>query len=409
MSEFIPYFIQVNGYLIVLWLFVEFSIKQSTNYRFIRFFLLLGIGLSTLLPLLKISSLSRVNSTAFVNSFVNEVIVQDASINYNQGLNWLGILFTIYLIGVIVQLIRFISSIIKLIKLHKLSQHAKDYREVPKSSVAFSFFNFIFIGSNLSEKNKQMVLKHELIHSKKLHSIDLLICEFLEIVFWFNPIIYKIQQQFVEQHEYEADDLSCSKNQPYIELLLQQNFDSFNHSFIHQFNTNHLKTRIMRLTTNTTKKVSAKAVTLSVFAFGVIFLTNCTPEKVDTDPTKSDIVEQPINTEIETTNSEIVKQPEKSAEFPGGIDALYSYIGNNITYPEKAKQDSISGTVYIQFTIDSEGNPKDYKVLRGINEELDEAALKVFKEMPKWTPAENEGKNVATLMTMPIKFQLPKK
>src|SRR5690606_17829495 len=57
----------------------------------------------------------------------------------------------------------------------------------------FSFFHYIFIGNlnELSEEEKHQIISHEMVHANKLHSIDILLIEFLRIVFWFNPLIKK--------------------------------------------------------------------------------------------------------------------------------------------------------------------------------------------------------------------------
>ena len=403
MSDQIAYFIQANTFLIVLWLGVEFGFKKSENYRFIRFYLIAGILLSLLLPFLKFSSFNELNNTALVSSALSEVSVLSEENHKQTVFNWLTILISIYLIGALFQLIRFVQSLIKIKLLYNLSKPVNNYREVQDSSVAFSFFKTVFLGSNLSDKDKEMTLKHELIHTQKLHSIDLIICEILLIVFWYNPFIYKIKDQFVIQHEFEADDLSCTENYSYIELLLQQNFNAYELSFIHQFNTNHLKSRIMRLTTNSTNKINKWAITISIMAFGVIFLSNCTVEDAESDHPEA------TKTSLENSAMDIVKQPEQAAEFPGGQEALYSFIVDNISYPVKAKQDNVEGTVYTQFIIDSKGDVKDIKVVRGVSQELDQAAVDVLKALPQWKPAENNGKKVNTLFTIPIKYQLPKK
>ena len=403
MSDQIAYFIQANAYLVVLWLGVEFGLKKSANYKFIRFYLLVGVVLSLLLPFLKFSGFSNISNTAMVSSALKEVSVIGQASQGTSAINWTSILIYIYFIGVLVQMIRFLHSLVKIGLVYKTSRPVDNYREIHDNSVAFSFFKMVFLGSKLSETDKKVALKHEWVHAQKLHSIDLIICELLSIVFWFNPVVYRIKEEFLAQHEFEADDLSCTENQSYIELLLQQNFNAYELSFIHQFNTNHLKSRIMRLTTNSTKKVSKWAVTMSIMAFAIIFLSNCS-----TDDSAGD---QPEATKASLENSamDIVKQPEKPAEFPGGNQALISFIGDNITYPEVAKENNIEGTVYMQFIIDMQGNPAAIEIVRGVSEELDQAAVDVLKAMPQWKPAEDKGKRVNTKFTLPIKYKLPKK
>ena len=85
-------------------------------------------------------------------------------------------------------------------------------------------------------------------------------------------------------------------------------------------------------------------------------------------------------------------------EFPGGMKALGKYVdGKNHHYPEDARKNKIEGKVMIQFIINADGTPSDFKVVQGIGYGCDEAAVEAFKKMPKWKPATVDGK--------PVKFR----
>jgi protein TonB len=95
-------------------------------------------------------------------------------------------------------------------------------------------------------------------------------------------------------------------------------------------------------------------------------------------------------------------------KFPGGEDAMFKYISNNIVYPKSAQKDGIAGTVYIYFIINKKGNVTSAEVKRGVRggEELNAEALRVIKEMPQWEPGYQNGKPVSVQLTLPIKFTL---
>jgi protein TonB len=121
------------------------------------------------------------------------------------------------------------------------------------------------------------------------------------------------------------------------------------------------------------------------------------------------------------TNTATDVQPEKSTEndvtfvsvehmpkFPGGEDAMFKYIGNNVVYPKAAQKAGISGVVYIYFIIDKLGNVTKAEVKRGVKggEELNAEALRVINSMPKWEPGYQNGKPASVQLTLPIKFVL---
>jgi TonB family protein len=96
-------------------------------------------------------------------------------------------------------------------------------------------------------------------------------------------------------------------------------------------------------------------------------------------------------------------------EFPGGDKAMVSFIGENIKYPEAAMNKGIQGKVYITFVVSETGVVENARVIRGVEASLDAEALRVIKSMPKWTPGQVKGKDVAVMYTVPIKFALEKK
>ena len=96
----------------------------------------------------------------------------------------------------------------------------------------------------------------------------------------------------------------------------------------------------------------------------------------------------------------------KVAEYPGGQTALFQYMGNNIQYSKEAQKEGISGKVIVQFTVKADGSIAYVIVKKGVSKALDTEALRVIKNMPDWTPAEKDGKAVASQMTLPIMFAL---
>ena len=98
--------------------------------------------------------------------------------------------------------------------------------------------------------------------------------------------------------------------------------------------------------------------------------------------------------------------PEVMAEFPGGKEALYQFLTDNIKYPESAKKKKIQGTVWVSFFIEKDGSISHVKVDHGISPELDKEAIRVVKLMPKWEPATQRGKPIRIATLLPVKFSL---
>ncbi len=118
---------------------------------------------------------------------------------------------------------------------------------------------------------------------------------------------------------------------------------------------------------------------------------------------------------IKLKNSIVIKNQEElffvveeMPMFPGGFPALKSYIYDNLEYPEKARQEGIEGEVTVEFIVNTEGKPEDIKVLRSTYEGFNNAALKVFKNMPAWEPGKQRGTVVRVKIQVPVEFKLDK-
>ncbi len=98
---------------------------------------------------------------------------------------------------------------------------------------------------------------------------------------------------------------------------------------------------------------------------------------------------------------------DQEAEYPGGIMALKKFIADNLKYPETAKEKGIQGKCYLQFIVSETGQVTNIKVKKGVVDctECDLEAIRVVKAMPKWTPAQKDGKNVNSTFNLPVSFK----
>jgi len=110
--------------------------------------------------------------------------------------------------------------------------------------------------------------------------------------------------------------------------------------------------------------------------------------------------------EEEPEEPEIFSIVEQMPEFPGGQAKMFKFISKNIKYPAMARENGISGTVFVMFVVNEDGAISDVQVRRGIGGGCDEEALRVVKKMPKWNAGKQRGKPVKVSFTLPIKFKL---
>lgn len=99
----------------------------------------------------------------------------------------------------------------------------------------------------------------------------------------------------------------------------------------------------------------------------------------------------------EPEEGDIVFKPDKVAQFPGGKDFLKSFLQKNLHYPPEALDMAIEGLVVVQFIVEKNGAISDVKVIRSNDPLLDAEAVRVVQSMPKWIPAEMDGKAVRSI------------
>ena len=110
--------------------------------------------------------------------------------------------------------------------------------------------------------------------------------------------------------------------------------------------------------------------------------------------------------EEEEEEAEVFFIVENMPEFPGGDLALRKHIADNVKYPEIAKENGLSGKVFVQFVINQRGEVENVKIARGVDPALDKEAIRVVQGLPKWKPGSQRGKPVKVSYTVPINFQL---
>lgn len=98
--------------------------------------------------------------------------------------------------------------------------------------------------------------------------------------------------------------------------------------------------------------------------------------------------------------------PDVKAEFTGGNEALKRYLTENLNYPKGAIRASVSGRVFVQFIVESNGKISSIEILKGIGFLCDEEAVRLVSQMPAWKPGQKNGLAVRTINTIPISFAL---
>ncbi len=367
MNAYVNYLIEANIGLVAFLLFYILLLSNETNFNFKRGFLLVGIGASLLFPFAKFTtasnalpSISNVLPSYFLPEIVinaNELsgVVAPSSVSYWVIALWIYLaIASLLLVILIIKVSRILSY---LQKSHTtLLEDKFKIIESDSELLTFSFFHFIFIGSTtaFSHEEKQQIIKHEITHATKFHSFDILLVEFLKIIFWFNPAVYYFKSLFTSIHEFQADQLAVDKQDvnQYCNLLARVALQSADYPIANHFNNSLTLKRIAMMKTAKTKlsrwKIAAIA---SVFA-GLFILVAC-QDQIINDITKngSTITQTDFPPEIA---ADIKAYKEKS---PSGKDqGTITYITGDADEIKKLTSSVYAGQVIIKtYSFDESG------------------------------------------------------
>lgn len=112
---------------------------------------------------------------------------------------------------------------------------------------------------------------------------------------------------------------------------------------------------------------------------------------------------KPVETPKPVNDNNVYNSVDELPSFPGGIS---QWLSQNLQYPPIAQENGIQGTVVVQFVVEKNGSLSDVKVIRSKDPSLDNEALRVVRNMPKWKPGKLNGSPVRVSFTLPITFKL---
>lgn len=89
-----------------------------------------------------------------------------------------------------------------------------------------------------------------------------------------------------------------------------------------------------------------------------------------------------------------------------GVDHLYQFLEANLRYPTEALNDSIEGSVMVQFTVSIDGKVTNINIQQSLGEYFDQEAVRLINSMPEWNPATINGKPVNSKVQIPLFFEI---
>jgi len=369
------YFFQANIYLVIFYLFYILLLKNETYFRLNRFYLLSAVFSAFVIPYLRLEwlTMDAVGQSLHLNI---AVILSGAAPPQPGSFNWQKIVIPIYFAGTS------FAAVLLAFKLWRM----KHVLNNPVKGVAFSFFRHKRIDMQLP--GYETINKHEEAHITQLHSLDVLLFEVAGVFAWFNPVIYLYKSSIKEVHEYLADEeaVKCEGDKRKYALLLlttaMGGMPAISNPFVKESLT---KKRIVMLQKERSGKRSLLRYSLFIPLFAGMVLLSSAP--INRDTAKPD---------FGTTATK--------PEFPGGYAKFAKYLRSSTKYPLLAAKNNIGGKVAMSFIVDQTGQLTQVKVVKGLGYGLDEEAIRLLSNSPKWRPGVINGQPVRFAFDMNINF-----
>jgi len=377
MSGFEVYLIEVSVISLIVYLFYCGLLGNHKQFNYNRFFLLGGMLLSLVLPVLSFP----LNSGSYLTNFtinMDQVLIggKEAIPSQRPMFDIPAILIWIYFIGVGILSGRLLIQLFLILKLCNNGelQQANGYKLLHirgKSSIG-SFMHIIFWNVDLmiSEGEKQTIIAHEKVHVLDRHTLDVLFAELYKILLWFNPIAYLLKSSLRKTHEYIADSIASHNNsEAYLNLVAKQVLFENNLSLTNRFYKSQITNRMKMLKKEQKQLSGISKIMLTAAMVIVAFVFSCEPDALKEEPQPSNSGEGPVRVTLQERSlpsNEVYTIVENQPRSPNGMTAYYQYVKDNIQYPAEAKQLGIEGKVFVQFVVTKDGTLSDLKVLKGI-------------------------------------------
>jgi len=285
----LSYIIQVIVCQSLFLIIFERYLKKETFFTANRFYLIGAQLLALVIPLIKLDPFKQIVPAEYImrlpavvlgntENTASQVVANDM-VPITPSI-WSLELFL--LIGMGISFLIFCHKFYKIAQFVNKGERRQQYPlqiiQLPNSTMAFSFLKYVFVGDQIEEDAKHIIIEHEKIHVLQKHTYDLLFFEILKVIMWFNPLVYLYQKRLKVMHEFivDAEVIKRDKGSLYQNLLAQV-FDTNDIIFTNTFFKKSLiKKRIIMLRKTKSKKNNVLKYLLVIpLIYGMLLFSAC--------------------------------------------------------------------------------------------------------------------------------------
>ena len=253
------YIAKASSLMLMFYFAYFFLLRKETFFNSNRWFLLSGLIISVILPLLSFTKVIWIDASPSLQNFQSnlpQVTEKESEFSWDQ------ILLGLYGLGFLVFIIKLaidFYSLNSIIKGKKIQQQA-DFKfiDINENIAPFSYFEYIVYNSSLYTASElENIIEHEKVHSDQNHTVDVLISRIFSIIFWFNPIVWLYKKAITQNLEFIADSEAAKKlldKKAYQYTLLKITTHENCVAITNHFYQSLIKKRIVMLNKNQSKK-----------------------------------------------------------------------------------------------------------------------------------------------------------
>jgi len=366
----------------VMFAYYLLFLKDKTFHHYNRFYLLLSVIISLVLPLIKVSyfTIETDKNLYLLLSQLNQNQLQTTT---NYDITIYSVFYAIIGVVSIILLIRLIAGIIRIQSIKKQFPNETiegiKFYQTNLNNAPFSFFRNLFWKQTIQLDSPvgQQILKHEMVHIQQKHSWDKLLMQVTKSVFWFNPVFYFINKEINLIHEYLADKKAVKKSdtKAFAQMLLESHFSGSILPVTSPFLSSNLKKRLTMITKNQTKYSYARKLFALPILFFMVFAYMVNAK----------------NKEITETNK--------------AIEIAVNEMKNDTIKPKTSEFDSLSMSHQKQTQLYSEALKEDHLKMSALSTKMAEKskALSALKKAKKedsseYKALENDLENLSNKM-----------
>jgi TonB family protein len=264
-----------------------------------------------------------------------------------------------------------------------------------------SFGRYIFFPSLVVHET---ILRHELAHIRRRHSVDVVLLMLLQSVFWPNVLLLWIRNELKEVHEFEADRLTDADTAEYAELILCSVFKTNSTPPMHLFINHPLKRRIMMLRKKDGKASLLKAVILVAASSALITTVGISVQSCNKRPAAFRTTNSLMPTKT-TPNEQVKATADVMPVYTRG--SIAEFLAKTLKYPDQARKSGIEGRVVVKFVVTKDGSVTNVQVVKSPDTSLSRAATDAIAQMNNWQPGRmKNGEKVDVWFYLPVLFKL---